>query len=49
MKSMIIAKMNTESKILETKVEPSKPAMDQLTKQAKVVKYPNKEVTVGTS
>jgi hypothetical protein len=48
MKSIIIAKMNTEGKILETKVEPSNPAMDQLTKQTKGVKYPNKEVTVGT-
>jgi len=49
MKSIIIAKMNTEGEILETKVEPSNPAMDQLTKQAKGVKYPSEEVTVGTS
>jgi hypothetical protein len=49
MKSIIIAKMNTVGEILETKVELSKPAMDQLTKQTKGVKYPNKEVTVGTS
>ena len=49
MKSIIIAKMNTEGEISETKVEPSKHAMDQLTKQIKGVKYPNKEVTVGAS
>jgi hypothetical protein len=49
MKSIIIAKMNTEGKILETKAEQSNPAMDQLTKQTKGVKYPNNEVTVGTS
>jgi hypothetical protein len=49
MKSIIRAKMNTEGKILETKVEPSNPAMDQLTKQAKGVEYPIEEVTVGTS
>jgi hypothetical protein len=49
MKSTIVAKMNTEGKILETKVEPSNPAMDQLTKQAKGVEYPIEEVTVGAS
>jgi hypothetical protein len=49
MKSIVIAKMNTEGEILETKIEPSNPAMDQLTKQAKGVKYPKEEVAVGTS
>ena len=50
MKSTIISKVNIKGEILEAKVEPSNPAMDQqLTKQAKVVKYPSEEVSVGTS
>ena len=50
MKSTIISKVNIQGEILEAKVEPSNPAMDQqLTKQAKVVKYPSEEVSVGTS
>jgi hypothetical protein len=49
MKSVIIAKMNSQGEILETKAEPSNPAMDQLTKQAKGVKYPKEAVVVGTS
>jgi|TARA_B110000971_G_C20003420_1_gene497953 hypothetical protein len=49
MKSVIISQMNSEGKILETKVEPANPAMDQLSKQAKGVKYPKEEVSVGTS
>jgi hypothetical protein len=49
MKSTIIAKVNNRGEILETKVEPSNPAMDQLTAQAKGIIYPNEEVSVGTS
>jgi hypothetical protein len=49
MKSTIIAKVNSQGEILETKVEPSNPAMDQITAQAKGVIYPNEEVLVGTS
>jgi hypothetical protein len=49
MKSVIIAQMNSEGEILETKVEPANPAMDQFSKQAKGVKYPKEEVSVGTS
>ena len=49
MKSTIISKVNIQGEILEAKVEPSNPAMDQLTKQAKGVKYPSEEVSVGTS
>ncbi|MDC1238049.1 DUF6263 family protein, partial [Polaribacter sp.] len=49
MKSTIIAKVNNQGEILETKVEPSNPAMDQLTAQAKGIIYPNEEVSVGTS
>ena len=49
MKSTIISKVNIQGEILETKIEPSNPAMDQLTKQAKGVKYPSEEVSVGTS
>ena len=49
MKSTIIAKVNSQGEILETKVEPSNPAMDQIIAQAKGVIYPNEEVLVGTS
>jgi len=49
MKSTIISKVNIQGEILEAKVEPSNPATDQLTKQAKGVKYPSEEVSVGTS
>ena len=49
MKSTIISKVNIQGEILETKIEPSNPATDQLTKQAKGVKYPSEEVSVGTS
>ncbi|TXD48833.1 DUF6263 family protein [Polaribacter sp. IC073] len=49
MKATIISKMTTEGDILETKVEPSTPAMEQFTKQAKGVKYPKEKVSVGSS
>ena len=49
MKSTITAKVNSQGEILETKVEPSNPAMDQIIAQAKGVIYPNEEVLVGTS
>ena len=49
MKSIITSKVNSQGEILETKVEPSNPAMDQLTAQAKGVIYPKEEVSVGTS
>ncbi|AUC85126.1 hypothetical protein CW731_07390 [Polaribacter sp. ALD11] len=49
MKATIISKMSTEGEILETKVEPSTPAMDQFTKQVKGVKYPKEKVSVGSS
>jgi hypothetical protein len=49
MKSIITSKINSQGEILETKVEPSNPAMDQITAQAKGVIYPNEEVSVGTS
>ena len=49
MKSIITSKVNSQGEILETKVEPSNPAMDQITAQAKGVIYPNEKVSVGTS
>ena len=49
MKSIITSKVNSQGEILETKVEPSNPAMDQITAQAKGVIYPKEEVSVGTS
>jgi hypothetical protein len=49
MKSIITSKVNSQGEILETKVEPSNPAMDQITAQAKGVIYPYEEVSVGTS
>ena len=49
MKSIITSKVNSQGEILETKVEPSNPAMDQITAQEKGVIYPKEEVSVGTS
>jgi hypothetical protein len=49
MKSIITSKVNSQGEILETKIEPSNPAMDQITAQAKGVIYPKEEVSVGTS
>jgi hypothetical protein len=49
MKATIFSKMSSDGDILETKVEPATPAMDQFTKQAKGIKFPKKEVTVGSS
>jgi|TARA_B110000503_G_scaffold51782_1_gene83478 hypothetical protein len=48
MKSTITSKVNIKGEILETKIEPLNPAMDQITAQAKGVIYPNEKVSVGT-
>jgi hypothetical protein len=49
MLATIFSKMSTKGEVLETKVEPATPAMDQFTKQAKGIKYPKEKVAVGSS
>ena len=49
MKSTIISKISSEGEVIETKVEPANPAMDQFTKQAKGVKFPKEAVSVGST
>ncbi|MDX6747774.1 DUF6263 family protein [Polaribacter sp. PL03] len=49
MKANILSKMSTDGDIIETRVEPSNPAMDQFTKQAKGVKYPKEKISVGST
>ena len=48
MKATIISKISTQGEILETKVEPSTPAMEMLIKQSKGVKYPKENVSEGS-
>ena len=43
MLATIFSKMSTKGEVLETKVEPATPAMDQFTKQAKGIKYPKEK------
>ena len=45
----IISKMSTTGKVLETKVEPPTPAMDQFLKQAKGMTFPQEEVAISSS
>ena len=49
MLATIFSKMSAEGEVLETKVEPESPAMDQFTNQAKGIKYPKEKVAVGSS
>tara|TARA_R110002049_G_scaffold82223_8_gene209305 strand:+ start:8871 stop:9605 length:735 start_codon:yes stop_codon:yes gene_type:complete len=49
MKATILSKISTQAEILETKIEPSTPAMEQFTKQSKGVAFPKEKVSVGSS
>lgn len=49
MQAKIISTLTSRGKILETKVDPSNPMMDQFTKQTKGVTYPEEKVSVGSS
>ncbi|SHN02155.1 hypothetical protein [Polaribacter sp. KT 15] len=49
MQAKIISTLTSRGEILETKVDPSNPMMDQFTKQAKGVTYPVEKVSVGSS
>ncbi|MFD2529048.1 MULTISPECIES: DUF6263 family protein [Polaribacter] len=49
MQAKIISTLTSRGEILETKVDPSNPMMDQFTKQTKGVTYPEEKVSVGSS
>lgn len=49
LQATIFSKVTTQGEIVDVKVEPTTPAMDQFTKQNQSIKFPKEKVSVGST